>query len=215
MDSVAAWLASIGLSQYGESFEKEGYDDLAVIKDLNESDLDAIGVKLAGHRKKLLLECKKLGDGKAASAGDAPFWSSTEKDPAAPLRLAELRRCEHDLGVTLPASLVKLLRDRNGGSLEKPIVVKQSDGDDEVMPIDFLFGCDTGSKEGFVGNTDTMVEEWDCEPGLVALSGDGHWWYALDYRLNKDVPSVVYIDTDLESYTTVAPTFDELIASNK
>ncbi|XP_048457095.1 SAM and SH3 domain-containing protein 1a isoform X2 [Rhincodon typus] len=48
---VLEWLKSLKLSQYGESFMDNGYDDLEVCKQIGEPDLDAIGVEVPGHRK--------------------------------------------------------------------------------------------------------------------------------------------------------------------
>jgi hypothetical protein len=46
MSGVASWLTSIGLSQYADAFDSNGFDDLNVIKSgLSNEDLDAIGSK--------------------------------------------------------------------------------------------------------------------------------------------------------------------------
>lgn len=44
--------AELGLSQYLGSFIEQGFDEWDIILDIQESDLDALGVKL-GHRRKL------------------------------------------------------------------------------------------------------------------------------------------------------------------
>ncbi|KIL91225.1 hypothetical protein FAVG1_05924 [Fusarium avenaceum] len=44
--------AELGLSQYLGSFVEQGFDEWDIILDIQESDLDALGVKL-GHRRKL------------------------------------------------------------------------------------------------------------------------------------------------------------------
>ncbi|XP_032882017.1 SAM and SH3 domain-containing protein 1 isoform X3 [Amblyraja radiata] len=48
---VLEWLKSLKLTQYGESFLDNGYDDLEVCKQIGEPDLDAIGVVSPGHRR--------------------------------------------------------------------------------------------------------------------------------------------------------------------
>lgn len=45
-------LAELGLSQYLGAFVEQGFDEWDIILDIQESDLDALGVKL-GHRRKL------------------------------------------------------------------------------------------------------------------------------------------------------------------
>lgn len=52
MEAVRAWLGSVGLGQYADAFEREGYDELELMHDLSESDVDdivqAVGMR-AGH----------------------------------------------------------------------------------------------------------------------------------------------------------------------
>lgn len=50
-NEVAEWLSSLGLERYADQFTANGYDSLVVIHHLEASDLDVIGVNLAGHRK--------------------------------------------------------------------------------------------------------------------------------------------------------------------
>ena len=48
------------MGRYTQQFIDNGYDDREVIQELCEEDLVEIGVKLKGHRKKLLLRAGKL-----------------------------------------------------------------------------------------------------------------------------------------------------------
>ncbi|KAM4771422.1 SAM and SH3 domain-containing protein 1-like isoform 2-T2 [Rhinophrynus dorsalis] len=50
---VYEWLKVLQLSQYAESFVDNGYDDLEVCKQIGDPDLDAIGVMIPQHRKKI------------------------------------------------------------------------------------------------------------------------------------------------------------------
>ena len=59
-DEVKSWLESIGLAQYVSHFLENGYDDMDSLWDLNSDDLDAIGIKLPGHRKKILTQASKF-----------------------------------------------------------------------------------------------------------------------------------------------------------
>jgi class 3 adenylate cyclase len=52
MKGIAEWLASIGLSEYSQSFAENGID-VSVLRDLTEQDLKDLGV-LLGHRRKIL-----------------------------------------------------------------------------------------------------------------------------------------------------------------
>merc|ERR1712048_492575 len=48
------------MEEYYDMFVADGYDDLESIKELGMDDLDAIGVKKTGHKKKILREIQKL-----------------------------------------------------------------------------------------------------------------------------------------------------------
>ncbi len=58
MDSIAEWLASLGLSEYAERFAENGID-LSVLRDLTEQDLKDLDV-LLGHRRKMLRAIAEL-----------------------------------------------------------------------------------------------------------------------------------------------------------
>ncbi|KAH8312685.1 hypothetical protein KR044_012168 [Drosophila immigrans] len=63
---VCEWLRTIGLTQYGESFLDNGYDELEICKQIGEIDLDAIGVDNPSHRGKLLKSVRTLREKGAA-----------------------------------------------------------------------------------------------------------------------------------------------------
>jgi hypothetical protein len=50
--TIADWLTQVGLSEYIQLFERERLE-LSVLPDLNDSDLEKLGLPL-GHRKRLL-----------------------------------------------------------------------------------------------------------------------------------------------------------------
>ncbi|XP_049848042.1 sterile alpha motif domain-containing protein 5-like isoform X2 [Schistocerca gregaria] len=64
---VEAWLRSLHLGQYAESFLDNGYDDLEICKQVGDPDLDAIGVLEPGHRALLLRSVRRLREHGAAS----------------------------------------------------------------------------------------------------------------------------------------------------
>jgi hypothetical protein len=57
-DRVSAWLEDLGLGIYRDSFQQNAID-WEVLPELNEGDLEALGV-LLGHRKKLLRAIAQL-----------------------------------------------------------------------------------------------------------------------------------------------------------
>ena len=58
MQTIAEWLASIGLSEYAERFA-ENYIDSSVLPDLTDQDLKDLGIPL-GHRKMMLRAITEL-----------------------------------------------------------------------------------------------------------------------------------------------------------
>ena len=77
-DEVKQWLESIGLPQYVSHFLENGYDDMDSLWDLNNDDLDAIGIKLPGHRKKILTQASKFS---TDTQGDWETQNSHEEAP--------------------------------------------------------------------------------------------------------------------------------------
>jgi class 3 adenylate cyclase/tetratricopeptide (TPR) repeat protein len=62
--SIEEWLASLGLSEYVQSFAENGIDS-SVLRDLTDQDLKDLGV-LLGHRRKMLRAISQLGDSAVA-----------------------------------------------------------------------------------------------------------------------------------------------------
>ena len=48
------FMAFMKLEQYIDNFLTNGYDDTSSLKTLNEADLDVMGIKMPGHRKRIL-----------------------------------------------------------------------------------------------------------------------------------------------------------------
>jgi len=60
LDNVSLWLQECGLAEYVQVFKTAGYDDINLIKILNEEDLDAMGIDKPGTRKKILMYADQL-----------------------------------------------------------------------------------------------------------------------------------------------------------
>jgi len=60
LDNVSLWLQECGLGEYVQIFKTAGYDDINLIKILNEEDLDAMGIDKPGTRKKILMYADQL-----------------------------------------------------------------------------------------------------------------------------------------------------------
>jgi class 3 adenylate cyclase/predicted ATPase len=70
MTDINAWLASLGLERYAEAFADNDID-LEVLSELDENDLESLGLSL-GHRKKLLKAMKSLAIETVAAPEAAP-----------------------------------------------------------------------------------------------------------------------------------------------
>jgi SAM domain (Sterile alpha motif) len=67
---IAAWLDGLGLGQYTQAFRDNEVDE-RVLPSLTAEDLKDLGVKLVGHRRRLLDAIARLG-------AEAPVATATE-----------------------------------------------------------------------------------------------------------------------------------------
>lgn len=148
----------------------------------------------------------------------ASLWSEGDYGLQPPLTDTAVRDAEVRLGVSLPASLLSVLRVQNGGQVAArwnafPTRVPTSWSADHV-PFDALMGI--GRREWMTSVLDTpeLVEEWGPPSPLVLLSGDGHCWIALDYRVcgPRGEPSLTWFDTDTGTELHLAADFQSFVA---
>ncbi|QKG22600.1 SMI1/KNR4 family protein [Actinomadura verrucosospora] len=147
----------------------------------------------------------------------ASFWETGDYGVQPTLTEAAVEEAESLLGVRLPSALLGLLRVRNGGAVADrwnafPVDRPNSWADGHV-PLNELFGI--GRREGMLSLLDTpyLVEEWGLPSPVVLLSGDGHWWIALDYRAGEQrrEPPVIWIDADRETDFLLAADFRSFV----
>ncbi|XP_020665190.3 SAM and SH3 domain-containing protein 1 isoform X3 [Pogona vitticeps] len=79
---VYEWLKTLKLSQYAESFVDNGYDDLEVCKQIGDPDLDAIGVSLPQHRRRLHDAVQRLKEEDETTAG--LYFTLEPQPPSSP-----------------------------------------------------------------------------------------------------------------------------------
>ncbi|WP_097869047.1 SMI1/KNR4 family protein [Streptomyces sp. rh34] len=147
----------------------------------------------------------------------ATFWGDGDYGVQPPLTDEMVREAERALGVRLPAALLDLLRVQNGGIVATdhdafPTSQPTSWSKDHV-PFDHLMGI--GRRDGMTSLLDTpyLIDEWGMPAPLVLLSGDGHWWIGLDYRLcgQDGEPSVTWFETDLDREVVLAGDFRSFV----
>src|SRR5262245_25331569 len=85
MPQVRSLLKRLGLEQYARCFVENDID-LSVLRDLTEQDLEKIGVRSLGHRRKLL---RAIADLKGVDASTTPAAPAA---PTAPRRLDAAER---------------------------------------------------------------------------------------------------------------------------
>ncbi|KAM9564248.1 SAM and SH3 domain-containing protein 1-like isoform 5-T5 [Guaruba guarouba] len=76
---VYEWLKTLQLPQYAESFVDNGYDDLEVCKQIGDPDLDAIGVAVPHHRRRIHEAVRRLKEADETAAG---LYFTLEPQPA-------------------------------------------------------------------------------------------------------------------------------------
>ncbi|XP_058657454.1 sterile alpha motif domain-containing protein 5 [Ammospiza caudacuta] len=89
---VYEWLKTLQLPQYAESFVDNGYDDLEVCKQIGDPDLDAIGVAVPHHRRRIHEAVRRLKEADERAAG---LYFTLEPPPPPP---APTGRCPRRAG---------------------------------------------------------------------------------------------------------------------
>jgi hypothetical protein len=148
------------------------------------------------------------------------LWEpGSERQVQLPLTDQSVLEAERLLDVRLPAALLALLRVQNGGVVADgraafPTARATSWSEDHV-PFDIVMGI--GHREGTISILDSpyLVEEWGLPTEVVLISGDGHCWVGLDYRVSGRLgePSVTWFDADDGSELALAADFQTFIES--
>jgi len=142
------------------------------------------------------------------------FWGISGHWVQPALTDESICEAERLLGVTLPPSLLDLLRLQNGGVVANDWVVfptTQAPGwSRDHVPFDVLMGI--GPSNSLL-DTPYLVEEWGLPSPLVLLAGDGHCWIGLDYRAcgPHGEPSVGWFDVELGAEAVLASDFHSFV----
>jgi hypothetical protein len=140
-----------------------------------------------------------------------------------PLTDEMVAAAERELGVTLPQAYVGLMRACNGGYTHGAVLptTEPTSWAHDHVPVDSINGIPAigdrgrfGTGSGILGSA-YLIEEWGLPDGLVLLTGDGHWWIALDYRASGPAgpPTVVWLDVDGDEDLPLADSFDTFLAN--
>jgi class 3 adenylate cyclase len=90
MQQIADWLKRLGVEQYAHCFDENDID-FSILRDLNDQDLEKIGVVSLGHRRKLLRAIADLKDIEKNAPASASPPAAAPAVPS-PLDFAERRQ---------------------------------------------------------------------------------------------------------------------------
>jgi len=158
--------------------------------------------------------CAPLYKHSTMSKSMTEFWDSNYYNHP-PLTDDMVSFAESNLHVKLPTLLVDLLKIQNGGYTKGfvyPMTQKTTWAENHV-PLSELFGIVTNDSLDSPQNillSNYMTQEWGLPEKQVILSGDGHWWITLDYRIDN-VPSVKWIDVECNEEVEIAKNFEDFI----
>lgn len=88
MSNVSKWLEELGLGQYTEAFTQNDIDE-ELLPELNDADLEKLGISSLGHRKKLL---KAIAALQVSESAPAPTSLQPDAIPPAPIAPEAARR---------------------------------------------------------------------------------------------------------------------------
>ncbi|WP_043476600.1 SMI1/KNR4 family protein [Kitasatospora sp. MBT66] len=124
---------------------------------------------------------------------------------------------ERLLDVTLPDSLLDLLRQQNGGRVTSDRNAFPTSGptswSPDHVPFDSVLGIGRRKRSISLFDSPYLVEEWSLPAAVVLLSGDGPCRIGLDYRVcvRHGEPSVTWFDADDDSELALAPDFRSFV----
>ncbi|MFF7204145.1 SMI1/KNR4 family protein [Streptomyces sp. NPDC008141] len=140
----------------------------------------------------------------------ATFWDDSDYGVQPPLTQEATRQAERELAVRLPSPLLDLLRVQNGGQVATEwdafATSRPTSWSEDHVPFTELMGI--GRREGMMSLLDTpyLIQEWQMPSPIVLISGDGHCWTGLDYRIcgPEGEPSVTWFDNDSNTELALA-----------
>ncbi|XP_035179143.1 SAM and SH3 domain-containing protein 1 isoform X6 [Oxyura jamaicensis] len=146
---VYEWLKTLQLPQYAESFVDNGYDDLEVCKQIGDPDLDAIGVAVPQHRRRIHEAVRRLKEAAETAAG---LYFTLEPPPAPP----DTGRPPSGPGLAVPRH-----RPGRGGLVAYPrLKLKIMIRDKLVRDGINLSKPPYSNKDGSLGNIDDLAQQY-------------------------------------------------------
>jgi hypothetical protein len=115
-----------------------------------------------------------------------------------------VQAAEEQIGYVLPKEYLDLLRMQNGGGIRYCLPENVHDMIAGIGPY-------------FPSLTAFDWDEWQEQVsyrlhGLVPFDGDGHWYLCLDYRTNRQAPTITLADIECDHETHLADSFAAYLA---
>ena len=148
------------------------------------------------------------------------FWNDVdyafESYIGKPVTDKDIKDAETELGYTLPAAYIELLKHHNGGVLNKNCFINN---DGECVYVTGIYGIDRDKKNSIFGEfgNEFWISKWEYPPiGVVVVDtiSGGHDMIFLDYRECGPTgePKVVQVDQEGDySITLLADSFGDFI----
>ncbi|MFF2288694.1 SMI1/KNR4 family protein [Peribacillus butanolivorans] len=121
------------------------------------------------------------------------IWDQNEDGSSKPVTDSEIAEFEEQLNIKLPSTYLELLRIQNGGYITYNAF--KNDTLENGIMIDHIYGI--GGELSILDST-YLIKEWELPEKLVLFAGDGHTWFAMDYRKTDENPPIIYIEVDEE-----------------
>ncbi len=147
----------------------------------------------------------------------ATFWSDDPYGVQAPLTDEMVAEAERVLQVRLPSTLLELLRVQNGGMVAEEwnafATREPTSWAHDHVPLTDLAGIGRADDALSLLESPYLTQEWGLPEAVVLLSGDGHTWIALDYRVCGPTgePSVTWLDAELQEESSLAANFRSFV----
>ncbi|TYS14673.1 SMI1/KNR4 family protein [Rossellomorea vietnamensis] len=116
----------------------------------------------------------------------------------------DINHIEKEIKKDLPESYKELVLQKNGGYLNVNSVLIEK-GNLDYIGIDHIYGAGSPG----ILDSPSVIKEWGLPDHLLIFSGEGNYWFALDYTANT--PSVIYIEQESNKLVKVANSFDSFL----
>ena len=121
-----------------------------------------------------------------------------------------IKEAEELLNAELPEAYIDIIKEQNGGYIKFNAIPYPPNLNIEGNTIDIDHIMGIGKDTGILDSSE-LIQEWGLPENVVLFSGDGHSWFAFDYRNDKKNPPIIWIDTESNLILTIATSFKHFL----